>query len=123
LVPWKSRLDLSNTAVTDAGLAALSRLPSLEKLSLGGTSVTDAGVKEVVQIERLRELELVSTNITDAGLKDLARLKGLRKLIVGGDSDVTRAAGADLKRALPGLSLQFAIVVRQTGFSATPLEK
>ncbi len=36
-------LDLSNTQVTDAGLATLVGLKGLEELYLGNTRVTDAG--------------------------------------------------------------------------------
>ena len=40
-----SELDLSNSAVTGAGLKELAGLTNLTTLGLGGTKVTDAGVK------------------------------------------------------------------------------
>jgi Leucine-rich repeat (LRR) protein len=45
---WKSTLrsiDLTNSAITDAGLEALTGLTGLQKLTLTGTDVTVAGVK------------------------------------------------------------------------------
>jgi hypothetical protein len=40
---------LNRTAITDAGLRHLERLPQLQELWLNGTNVTDEGVKELQQ--------------------------------------------------------------------------
>ncbi len=44
-----SGLSLSDTNVTDAGLAHLKELKSLSSLDVTGTRVTDAGIKELKQ--------------------------------------------------------------------------
>jgi hypothetical protein len=71
-------LDLSETAVTDAGLKELADLTGLTSLHLIRTRVTDAGLKEVASYEGLASLSLVlCPKVSDAGLKELATLKTL----------------------------------------------
>lgn len=71
-------LDLSGSTIDDdRQLALLAPLARLEKLDLSATAVTDAGLKQVRQFPQLRDLNLTNTPITDAGLghlKDLPRL-------------------------------------------------
>jgi hypothetical protein len=56
-------LDISNSAVTDAGLAALTGLP-LERLRLARTSVTDAGFKDhLAGVDTLTMLDLSGTGV------------------------------------------------------------
>jgi hypothetical protein len=56
-------LDLSNSAVTDAGLAALAGLP-LERLRLARTNVTDAGFKDhLASMDTLTMLDLSGTGV------------------------------------------------------------
>jgi Leucine-rich repeat (LRR) protein len=64
-------LDLSGTALTDAGLSHLARLPRLEELDLDRTSITDAGVAQLAALDKLTELSLTGSDITDAGFYDL----------------------------------------------------
>ncbi len=49
---WKTTLravDLTNSSITDRGLAALAGLTALRKLTLKGTDVTVAGVKSLIR--------------------------------------------------------------------------
>src|SRR5262249_27033644 len=69
-----SRLDLSNTGITDAGLAHLKGLPELSWLDLSKTQVTDNGLVHLKGLP-LWDLELYRTKVTDAGL---VHLKGMR---------------------------------------------
>lgn len=73
-------LYLTNTPLTDAGLAHVKELTRLKKLFLSGTQVTDAGLAHVAELTQLEVLFLGKTQVTDAGLvhlKGLANLKGL----------------------------------------------
>ena len=120
-----SRLDLTQSKVTDAGLKEIAGLKNLHFLLLAGTKVTDAGLKELAGLKNLQELDLDEvaeitdaglkelavlenlqslnlrfTNVTDAGLKELAGLKNLLRVYCSG-SHVTDAGEKQLRSALP----------------------
>jgi hypothetical protein len=59
------------SAVTDAGLAFLGRLPQLRQLNLAGTKVTDAGLEHIRGLTQLEDLHLAGTQVTDEGVKKL----------------------------------------------------
>ncbi len=95
-----AQLDLSKTAVTDAGLAPVAELPRLVKLNLSETAVSDAALDPVSGLENLRYLNLYGTQVTDAGLKKLAGLKSLENLYLW-QSKVTDKGVKQLQKALP----------------------
>ncbi len=66
-----SILNLSNTRVSDAGLAHLMGLASLTKLFLNGTRVTNAGLLHLKTLGNLKELDLGGTLATADGMKKL----------------------------------------------------
>ena len=85
--PWISRhfrkvrsVGLSDTQVTDTGLAQVGELTSLKGVSLGGTQVTDAGLVHLKGLIKLEWLDLNGTQITDDGLVHLKTLSGLKAL-------------------------------------------
>lgn len=87
--------------ITDAGLARLRNVRSLERLSLEGTKVTDSGVNSIAALSNLRALNLRCTQITDSALEKLESLVKLETLEIGGN----RVAGFGLAylEALPNL--------------------
>ena len=121
-------LNLSGTAITDAGLASLENLTSLQVLQLSSTRVSDAGVPHLRGLTQLRELSFYHTHvtddglaslkglvnlhdltlsgprITDAGLTQLAGLKDLRHLYLG-QTGVSKAGAQALKKALPKIEI------------------
>jgi hypothetical protein len=83
-------LDLSNTHVTDVGLARLQGLSFLRSLNLTKTSdvkdafITDAGMKYIAVMPQLEELWLRGNqHIGDAGIVSLTALPKLRSLGLG----------------------------------------
>ena len=72
-------LDLTETNVTDADLAALRGASSLKSLVLNDTSVSDEGLKHLIGLP-LTTLNLRRTKITPAGLESLAQMGGLQVL-------------------------------------------
>jgi hypothetical protein len=83
--PWLSYLDLSHTAVTDRGLASMSRCyPNTLKLS--GTRVTDAIFRLIEQqAERLpnRSIDLTDTQVTEARVTEFGRSHSMMNIGYG----------------------------------------
>ena len=96
-------LSLSNTDISDAGVAHLARLPCLRQLTLDGTRVTgtglagftaldflglrgtpvaDRGTATIGQLTALGGLDLRETAVTDRGLADLAALGQLEEILL-----------------------------------------
>jgi len=74
------QLDLADTYVSEAGLAALRQIGDLRRLSLRNTDLIDAWLPQLQGLAALEELDLTQTQITGTGLADLARLPQLRSL-------------------------------------------
>lgn len=100
LRPTISWLNLSRTAITDAGLVSLKDLPELERLRLEWTAIGDSGLDFAATCAKLSSLNLVGTKVTDAGLAKLAPCKSLRKLYVW-KTGVTPDGIAKFKAARP----------------------
>ena len=80
-----SRLFLSDTAITDAGLSALSGMNKLQVLKLALNSrIGNDGLAHLADLPELRELWLDGTGLTDAGLRHLAGLPKLTRLYATG---------------------------------------
>ena len=93
-------LHLGGTDVTDAGLAHLAGLASLQRLHLEKTRVTDAGLAHLAGLENLSYLNLYQTAVTDAGLAHLEGLKNLKSVYLW-QSKVTPDGAERLRKALP----------------------
>ncbi len=100
---------LSNSLVTDEGLAQLARIPRLRHLNLDDCrEITSAGMAHLAGLTHLRKLSLNRTAVDDAGLAHLAALPTLTELSLVGNAGVTDAGAAHLARcpALKVLQLQ-----------------
>lgn len=89
-------LYLSHTAVTDAGLAVLDRLPRLAALGLGHTAIGDAALPRIAALAALRTLVLTRTAASPEALCRLAALPALEQLYLdqtAADDTVTAALG------------------------------
>ena len=95
-------LNLSRSAVTDAGLAQHARCTSLRRLHLAQTDTGDAGLAHLAGLANLRFLNLFGTKVTDQGLNHLHGLAQLEKIFLW-QSSVTDAGVAALQKALPQL--------------------
>ncbi len=98
------RLDLSRTAVTDAGLVALAPQAGWVELNLWGCeAITDAGLAAVGEVGSLEVLEVGRcAGITSRGLHHLGGLEHLSTLGLAGTAIDDGALGA--LRELPALS-------------------
>src|SRR5262249_2099762 len=72
-LPAVPGLNLSDTAITDAGLRHLEGLVGLGRLVLRGTAITDAGLQHLRGLKSLRVLDLQGTKVTDEGVAALSR--------------------------------------------------
>src|ERR1051326_5038287 len=70
-------LELNNTRLDDAGMAALAHMPHLTKFYARDTLITDAGLQYLQNLHDLTELDLYGTKTSDSGI---ANLKGLTQL-------------------------------------------
>jgi len=92
-------LNLTSTAVGDAGVAHLRELKTLKVLELGSTSISDAGLSNLSGLTAITELILYKTPITDDGMQHLESLSNLRQL----NLESTRIRGGGLA-VLAGIS-------------------
>ncbi|QDT43634.1 Internalin-A precursor [Gimesia alba] len=98
-------LDLYGHAITDSGLAGLSKLTKMQYLCLSqagknkAKTLSDAGLIHLAGLSELRDLRLAGIQITDSGLRQLAGLTKLRRLDLSG-TRVTSAGLANLSHLL-----------------------
>lgn len=88
----------------DKSLEYLRVLPKLESLNLTGTDVTDAGVARLVGLDSLEVLSLCETAVTDECLDEFAALPEL-KMVRLRNTQVTDAGVAWLREQRPGLGV------------------
>jgi Leucine-rich repeat (LRR) protein len=69
--------------ITDAGLAHLRSISSLERLNLEGTRISDSGMSSLAALSNLVSLNLRSTLITDGAVEQLEILARLEELSIG----------------------------------------
>jgi hypothetical protein len=106
-LPHLTELDLTRTAVTDAGLKKLvAAAPYLSRLSLEGTAVTDAGLKHLAQAKRLRGLILTGTRVANEGVAQLADNERLEEIWLDRTAITDDVAQSLSKMRLEALSLR-----------------
>ena len=96
-----TELDLSDTKVTDAGMATVGTCVRLTKLNVSNTAVTDAGIASLQKCANLDWLAAHSTGVSDASLATLKSLKKLKSVFLW-KTRVGSSSAADLQKALPG---------------------
>ncbi len=77
-------LVLDRTGITDEGLNIVARLPAITAIGLSGCAVTDDGVARLLDATELEELWLDDTPVSDVLLTSVARRGGLRVLSLAG---------------------------------------
>jgi hypothetical protein len=129
-LPSLEYLQIVQTSVTDAGLAAIRGIDGVHQLDLWGTPITDAGIEHLVEMHNLRHLDVSATLISDKGVARLADLHHLETLELPTDAIaaaprysiplnrilffrsyslpgvVSQSAVKDLQKRLPGCSIR-----------------
>jgi hypothetical protein len=86
--------------IGDDGVEPLRGLKQIEDLRLINVDVTDAGLAHICQLKRLKNLTIDCYRVTDSGLLQLAELEELKTLrLLGGK--ITADGVQKLKEALP----------------------
>lgn len=109
-------VDVSNTAISEAGVTTVLALPGLQHAWLASTPVFDAALSGLRADAPLTSLRVDGTAITDAGLRTVASLSNLQVLSAGRTS-ISDAGVGDLLRARP---LRY-LAVPHTGTSGAAL--
>jgi hypothetical protein len=95
-------LDVSDTAVGDAGLAKMTRWDRMSFLCLNGTGVTDGALARLAGAPKLTYLSLERTRVTDGGMESVAKLPAIDCLFLERtavtDAGVAKLAGLSLYR-------------------------
>ena len=68
-----SRLNLSNTRLTDHHLEHVRDLTGLQSLDLSGTEITDNSFKRLRELRRLQFLDLRGTKVSESVVDDLKK--------------------------------------------------
>lgn len=110
-------LDLSHSNAGDPLLAVLKDLPHLARLNLSNTAVSGAGLKNLAGGQYLDYLNLTGTPAGDDCLETLEQLPALRSLFVW-NSRFTPAGLERLRARIPGLRVE----AGQPDTSAAPLQ-
>ena len=97
-------LILNKDRITDAGMARLEPLTHLRQLWLFNTQITDEGLATLKPLAELEDLVIAVTQTTDSGLMHLKDLKNLKKLDITG-TQVSDAGVEALQAAIPRLTI------------------
>jgi hypothetical protein len=100
-LPRLRSLGLSNTPITDQGIANLSKATRLESIWLHGTSITDRSLEYLARHRQLKNMSLHGTKITDDGLPALYSMHQLETVSLSDRGGVTLKGVHALKAALP----------------------
>ncbi|WP_020470348.1 protein kinase domain-containing protein [Zavarzinella formosa] len=111
-------LYLANTAVTDVGTAHFKGRRDLLLLSLANTAVTDEGLAGFQDCANLRELDVSGTSVTDAGVVRLQAHPNLAALWLNGVRIGDGAAAM-----IPTLSKLTILDVRKTNLKSPAITK
>jgi uncharacterized membrane protein len=100
-------LNLADTALDDAGLAAIGTLPAVTHLRLARNRLTDGSLAALAALPSLTHLNLYANgNVTDAGLALLAASDSLRELYVW-QTGASAEGVAQLRAGRPELNVDF----------------
>jgi hypothetical protein len=77
---------LDYTALNDAGVALLRKLPQLADLSIDNTNVTDKAVADLQGMTRLQSLNLYHTLVSEKGYEEIRRALPACKIVFDRDS-------------------------------------
>lgn len=93
-------IKLESDALTDAGVAKLSRHPKLKRVDIRSSHVTDTGVAQLAKVPSLKWVDLTCERLTGESLAELQKVKTLNSLSIH-KSKISRAAADAFRIARP----------------------
>jgi len=77
---------LNETGVTDAGMATVGKVATLQNVDLRGCTISNAGLEPLVALSQLKALRLSgesgATSVDDDGMVHVAKMKNLKALLL-----------------------------------------
>lgn len=113
-----TKVTLPETA-TDSVIEQVTQLGRVEELDLSGTAITNAGLARLAELDELRVLDLSNTAVSDEGLEYLAKLTSLVELTL---SD-TRVSDEGLKKHIPEFPVLARLVLTPSAPPEKPLSR
>ncbi|MFL5738571.1 MAG: hypothetical protein ACJ75B_00030 [Flavisolibacter sp.] len=102
-------MDLTAWNISDKGMSSLTSLTQMEILNLSYTSVTDLTIPYLQQMTALKQLDLSYTSITDKSIDKLMlllpRMPAFNKLLITGDSGISKKARSTFIERFPRITL------------------
>ena len=106
LAPQVMWLVLADTKITDAGLQPLKSCANITRLNLKNTAITNASISLIGQFNKLEYLNIVGTNIDDAGLLGLTPSATLKKIFCW-QSGITANGVMVFQKKYPSIQIEF----------------
>jgi hypothetical protein len=106
IAPQVMWLVLADTKITDTGLESLKSCSSITKLNLKNTAITNASISLIGQFKKLEYLNIVGTKIDDAGLLGLTPSTTLKKIFCW-QSGITANGVMAFQKKYPNIAIDF----------------
>jgi uncharacterized membrane protein/mono/diheme cytochrome c family protein len=106
IAPQVMWLVLADTKITDAGLTPLESCSNTTRLNLKNTAITNASISSIGQFKKLEYLNIVGTKLDDAGLLDLIPSTTLKKIFCW-QSGITANGVMAFQKKYPNIEIDF----------------
>jgi Leucine-rich repeat (LRR) protein len=106
IAPQVMWLVLADTKITDAGMEPLKSCSSITRLNIKNTAITNASISLIGQFKKLEYLNIVGTKIDDAGLLNLTPAPTLKKIFCW-QSDITPNGVMAFQKKYPNIEIDF----------------
>lgn len=108
LAPQIMWLVLSDSKITDEGLNKLNQCINTTKLNLKNTAITNASVPKIGALKKLEYLNIVGTKITDEGLLELIPSESLKKIYCW-NAGITENGVKQFQKKYPKIEVDFGL--------------
>ena len=106
IAPQVMWLVLADTKITDAGMEPLKSCSSITRLNIKNTAITNASISLIGQFKKLEYLNIVGTKIDDAGLLGLTPSTTLKKIYCW-QSGITANGVMAFQKKYPNIAIDF----------------
>lgn len=108
LAPQIMWLILSDSKISDEGLNLLKQCANATKLNLKNTAITNASVPKIGTLKKLEYLNIVGTKINDEGLLELIPSESLRKIYCW-NTGITENGIQRFQKKYPKIEIDFGL--------------